>query len=84
MGIPQWLRGMYQEGRERRHWSSIEDMARELNFRTPTLNRWMTGRRRPDALSCIRLARSTGTPVETVLTMAGYGEETRDLLTVNS
>lgn len=48
-------------------------MAQVLGFQAPTLNRWLTGQRRPDPISCIRLARASDTPAETVLTMAGHG-----------
>lgn len=69
MGIPEWLRGMLKE------YGTTYDMARALDLREPTLNRWMNGRRIPSAPSCIKLAEATGTPVEQVLQMAYGGDE---------
>lgn len=80
MGIPQWLRGIYQDGREQKGWTAIEDMARTYGFKQSTLYRWMVGDRQPDVISCLKLARAFGTPARDVLRMAGHGDDTRDLL----
>lgn len=74
MNIPQWLRGVYQEGKKEGRWGSVEDMAREKGFHTATLNRWMTGRRNPEPVYCLRLARAFDMPTRQVLEMAGHDE----------
>lgn len=81
MDIPQWLSGMYQEGRELKRWTSVEEMSREYGFKAVTFYRWMTGSRKPDPFSCLRLARAFGTPVQDVLSMAGHSSEMSALFT---
>lgn len=81
MRITDWLTGIYRTGKRDGKWTSIENMGRDLGPSGPTLHRWMTGTRNPSPLSCVKLARATGTSVSDVLTMAGYDDETLDLLT---
>ena len=73
-GIPRWLRGVYEKGKKQGKWRTEVEMAQVLGFHAPTMNCWITGNRRPDPISCIRLARASGTPAETVLELAGHGE----------
>ena len=80
MDIPTWLGGIYQKGREDGRWTSIEDMARAYGFKTASLDRWMTGQRRPEPLSCFKLSRAFDVPVDDVLVMAGHGEDVRTAL----
>ncbi len=80
MDIPRWLHGIYERGKQEERWSSIEDMAKEKGFKTTTLFRWMAGQRRPDVISCLKLARAFGEEPDKVLDMAGHGREARDLL----
>ena len=75
MGIPQWLTGMLKEGRFR----SVYHLAHELNVPQPTVHRWLKGQARPSLPHCIRLAKVTDTPIETVVLMAGVdGEDARE------
>ena len=80
MGIPQWLLGIYRKGKHEGRWTSIEDMAREYRFKASTLDRWMTGQRCPEVISCLKLARAFGEEPDKVLDMAGHDGEARDLL----
>jgi len=73
MDIPRWLRGLYDEGKKEGRWTSVEDWAKEYGFKTATLDRWMTGARNPEPLSCLRLAHAFDAPVNDVLEWAGHG-----------
>jgi transcriptional regulator with XRE-family HTH domain len=81
MNIPRWLRGVYRDGRREGRWASVEEMARAGGFHTATLNRWMTGRRNPEPVYCLRLAAAFGRPSREVLEMAGHDPEMFALLT---
>ncbi|KKM20932.1 hypothetical protein LCGC14_1640560 [marine sediment metagenome] len=83
MSIPQWLREIYEKGKSEGQWSSIEDMAREYRFKNSTLDRWMTGQRNPEVISCLKLARAFGEDPDRVLDMAGHDGEARDLLQIS-
>ena len=80
MAIPQWLRGIYRQGKKDGRWSSIEDMARDSGFKTATLDRWMNGQRRPEVISCLKLARAFGEDAKKVLAMAGHDVDALDTL----
>lgn len=65
---------MYQQGKKKGRWTSVEDMAREYGFKTATLDRWMTGARTPELASCLRLAQAFDTPADDVLKWAGHSK----------
>ena len=71
MGIPEWLRGMLEEGRYR----SPYHMAQEFRVPPPTVYRWLTGKVTPSAPYCMKLAEVTGTSIEDVMRMA-HGDGT--------
>jgi len=68
MSIPEWLEGMLKDGRYR----SKQAMADAFGLSGPAIVNYTKGRRNPDAPSCLKIARATGTPLEEVLEMA-YG-----------
>ncbi len=80
MGIPQWLREIYEKGKREGRWSSIEDMARDSGLRTSTLFRWMSDQRRPDIISCLKLAHAFKKDAKDVLRMAGHDVDSLDTL----
>ncbi len=80
MDIPQWLGGMYRKGKREGQWTSIEDMAREYGFKTATLDRWITGQRNPEIISCLKLAHAFKKDANEVLRMAGHDVDSLDTL----
>ena len=69
MSIPEWLKGMLEEGRYR----STYAMSLEWRIPEPTISRWISGQRTPSASSCLKLAQATHTPIQDVVRMA-YGD----------
>ncbi len=69
MAFHEWL----AQELERRHWS-VTQFARRVGVGHPTVSRWMSGQRRPDAASAGRIARALGVPPVVVLDLLGEHE----------
>lgn len=65
--IPSWLRRQLT----RREWSAA-DLARRLDVPSARVSEWISGKRRPNPQTCIRLADALGVDPDTVLAIAGH------------
>jgi transcriptional regulator with XRE-family HTH domain len=65
--IPTWLRRQLA----RRDWTAA-DLARRLDVPSARVSEWITGKRRPNPQTCIRLADAFDVDLDTVLAIAGH------------
>ena len=84
LAFANWLRDRMRE----REWNQA-DLARRVGLPAGTINRWLTGERRPSSRSCDLLADALRVDLDAVLALAGHrpdvdeppaGDPRRDLL----
>jgi transcriptional regulator with XRE-family HTH domain len=65
------LGGWLRKELVRRDWTAA-DLARRLDVGNGRVSEWMSGKRRPNPQTCIRLANALGVDPDTVLAIAGH------------